>query len=98
MTFVQALASAVLALLFAEDPSLERKPETMADWRRDVAELSALHVEVGAQGILVNPHVDVLLLATVNYAESRFQLPAPGGDCFWTHEFYGVPSGQWPRG
>lgn len=98
MTFTEALAAAVIALLFHEDPSLQRKPQTMADWRNDVAELSQLHVEETQTGHLVSPHIDALLLATVNYAESRFRLPAPGGDCYWTHPFYGVPSRRWPPG
>lgn len=98
MTFTQALAAAVIALLLEEDPSLQRKPETMRAWRDSVTELASYHVEVGASGHLVSPHVDALLLATVNYAESRFRLPAPGGDCFWTHRYYGVPSGSWPAG
>lgn len=98
MTFTEALAGAVVALLFAEDPSLERKPQTMADWRQDIAELAPVHVAEASQGVLVSPHVDALLLATVNYAESRFHLPAPGGDCYWTHPFLNVPSRQWPSG
>lgn len=98
MTFTEALIGAVIALLFQEDPSLERKPQTMADWRRDVSALVPVHVSVGARGELVSPHIDALLLATVNYAESRFHLPAPGGDCYWTHPFMHVPSGQWPNG
>lgn len=98
MTFAEALAAAVLALLFQEDPSLQRKPKTMEDWRTSVALLSELHVEEARAGHLISPHVDALLLATVNYAETRHRLPAPGGDCYWTHPFYGVPAGQWPPG
>lgn len=99
MNLVALLVSAVLELLNAEDPTMAtRAPERMAQFQASVKELVPIHVEVGRRGVLVSPAVDPLILASVNYAETRFRLPAPSGDCKRTHKYAGVPSLRWPKG
>ena len=98
MTFVEALTAAILALLMREDPRIAREPERQAKWLASVSQLTPLHAEVGARGLLVSPQVDALLTSSVNYAETRFRLPAPSGDCYQTHPYRNVPSLRWPRG
>lgn len=98
MSFASALVSAVLSLLMQEDPTLKRSPEQFAQWQKSVPELVDIHLLVTKKSTLVSPQVDALILATVNYAETRFRLPAPKGDCYKTHPYRGVPSLRWPKG
>lgn len=99
MTFTAALAFAVLTLIAREDPTMrDRAPETFAAFQQSVGKLVPLHIETAKPGHLVSPEMDALILASVNYAETRFRLPAPKGDCYRTHRYRGVPSMRWPKG
>lgn len=98
MNFTTALIGAVLGLLAAEDPTLPKSPDRWQSFQQSVTRLVPIHVATAAEGRLVNPEMDALILATINYAETRFRLPAPKGDCYRTHAYNGVPSGRWPKG
>lgn len=98
MTFVEALTAAVMALLIQEDVRIGKDAERHAKWEASVSQLANIHADVGSEGLLVNAHVDALLLSSVNYAETRFRLPAPSGDCYRTHPYRNVPSMRWPKG
>lgn len=50
-------------------------------YRNGVAELARINVEVGSAGLLVSPEVDIALLTSIQWYESRFQPDIPDGDC-----------------
>lgn len=97
-TLMAALISAVMSLLTTEAPVLRTNQALHDQFRSNVTELTALHVDVAQEGLLVSPDVDAVLLASVNYAESRFRLPPGRGDCYETHPYRNVPSLRWPKG
>lgn len=96
--FMAALIGAIMSLLQAEAPVLKTNQKLYDEFESNVVMLSGVHVDVAQEGLLVSPQIDALLLATTNYAESRFRLPPGRGDCYETHEYRGVPSLRWPKG
>jgi len=98
MTLVHTLVALVLGLIVKEAPNVARSEGLKNEFERDITQMLAVHEKVAVDGHLVDPGYDFLLLAAVNYRENRMRLPAPDGDCGWSHKYSNLPSGQWPDG
>lgn len=98
MTLVHTLAALVLAMIVREAPNVAANSKLHDDFESDITQMLTIHEKVAQSGGLVDAEFDMLLLAAVNYRENRMRLPAPDGDCGWSHKYSKVPSGLWPVG
>jgi hypothetical protein len=97
MTLLQAISALVLGFIMREAPNVREGTKDHSDFKEDIATLVEIHYGAST-GALVDQEYDLLLLAAVNYRESRLRLPAPDGDCRMGHRLDNLPSGSWPVG
>jgi hypothetical protein len=85
-------------MILREAPNVARNDQLKSDFEKDITQMLEVHERVATEGYLVDPGYDFVLLAAVNYRENRMRLPAPDGDCGFSHKYSKVPSGLWPDG
>lgn len=84
----EKLFAVLLKLALLENPSLHDGQPKHNKYMEAVYEMSDLYVKVGAEGVLVSPEADPLILAAIGYEESRHRAKVPDGDCQQT---FGMP-------
>lgn len=97
MSLATALAAFIFGLIAKEAPNVRADQELAARYTVSINTLVDIHVSV-SDGRLINKDMDALLLAAVNYRESRLKNPSVDGDCFFTHKLQDLPSASWPKG
>ena len=96
MSLATALAAFIFGLITKEAPNVRADQELAARYTVNINTLVAIHTDV-ADGRLVNKDMDALILAAVNYRESRLKDPSVDGDCRLVHALQGQPSASWPK-
>lgn len=97
MSFQTALSIVLAGFIAREAPTVMQDTAKAAKYNEDISTLVGIQDEV-SNGRLINHDMDVLLLAAVNYRESRLRNPTVDGDCKFVHALQNVPSGLWPKG
>src|SRR6478735_6862234 len=97
MSLATALAAFIFGLISKEAPNVRTDQELAARYTISINTLVGMHASV-SDGRLINKDMDTLLLAAVNYRESRLKNPSVDGDCRLVHALDGLPSISWPKG
>ena len=101
--FLKALAGLLLGFIVQEAPKVQKSEKAYTRFSSGIERLVQVHGNTVAGcaergDCLINSKLDLLLLASVNYRESRMMDPSPEGDCRRGHRLDHLPSGSWPAG
>lgn len=89
---IDSLVALLISLVLAEAPvlAIPDAAEDLARYRAGVAHLARLDIEAGAAGALVSPDVDPVVLATIQWYESRLRPDVEDGDCYLLRSWAGL--------
>jgi hypothetical protein len=78
---VSQLFTLLLQLILVEAPYIQSGKPHLNRYLDGMHDMARIYLEVGAQGRIISPDVDPLLLAAIGHEESRHRPESVDGDC-----------------